>query len=110
MEETTEIVDKTIPCKTCQKDFIWTASEQKYYEKKGFKKQPQKCSDCRDKANKLRGENMFYIHCGVCEKDAVMIAPPPKDRVAICSACYDKFIKDSKNKKPEEKVETEVKA
>jgi hypothetical protein len=105
MEES-EIKDRKIPCKTCQKDFVWTASEQRYYQKKGFKKQPQKCSDCREKANKLRNENMFYIHCGICDKNAVMIAPPPKDRVAICSDCYEKFVKEFQENKAKQEPST----
>ena len=94
--EDVELQDRKLTCRTCQKDFDWSKEEQRYYAKKGFKKQPQKCSDCRDKANKLRGENMFYIHCGICDKDAVMITPPPKDRVAICANCYNKFVDEFK--------------
>jgi len=86
--------DKIIVCKTCQKEFLWSAQEQKYYQKKGFKKKPQKCNSCREKANKLRDSSMFYIHCGLCDADGVMLAPPPKDRVAICENC---FLKLSKN-------------
>jgi len=98
MEETTPpktYQDKTLYCKTCQKRFNWSAREQKYYEKKGFKKQPQKCSSCREKANKLRGEAMFYIHCGLCDKDGVSLSPPPKDRVALCQECYNKLVKEA---------------
>ncbi|MFH1854970.1 MAG: zinc-ribbon domain containing protein [bacterium] len=110
MEENT-IEDKVLTCRTCQKEFPWSKQEQRYYEKKGFKKQPQKCSDCRDKANKLRNENMFYIHCGLCKKDAAMITPPPKDRVAICDDCYKKSVKEYQKNKPLEKpAETPVKA
>ena len=97
MENIAEIKDKLLTCKTCQKDFEWSAKEQRYYAKKGFKKQPQKCSDCRSKANKLRNEQMFYIHCAFCDKDAAMITPPPKDRVSICEACYNDFIKKAES-------------
>jgi len=83
--------DQVVTCKTCQQDFKWSAKEQIYYQKKGFKKKPQKCADCREKANKLRDGNMFYIHCGICGQDAKMISPPPKDRVALCESCYNKL-------------------
>jgi len=90
--------DMEIDCKTCQKTFVWTAKEQEHYKKKGFMKKPQKCSSCREKANKLREQNMFYVHCALCKNDAVFISPPPKDRVAICSQCYNKLVKEySKN-------------
>jgi len=88
-----EFKDKKIVCKTCMKEFLWSAKEQKYYLKKGFKKKPQKCSDCRGQANKLRNQSMFYIHCGLCDKEATFLAPPPKDRVAICEKCYLDLVK-----------------
>lgn len=97
MENTTS-EDLLVTCKTCQKDFKWSAKEQEYYKKKGFKKKPQKCSNCREKANKLRDDTMFYIHCGICDKDAKMITPPPKDRVAICEKCYLELVEKSKTK------------
>lgn len=84
--------DRVIICKSCQKEFMWSAKEQAYYEKKGFKKQPQKCSSCREKANKLRDGSAFYVHCGICDKDAAMLNPPPKDRVGICAECYKKLV------------------
>ena len=96
--ENSTFKDLNISCKTCQRGFKWSAKEQEYYLKKGFKKKPQKCADCREKANKLRDENMFYIHCGICDKDAKMISPPPKDRVAICEKCYLLLTEDSKKK------------
>lgn len=90
--------DMDISCKTCQRTFTWKAGEQEHYKNKGFTKKPQKCSSCRDKANKLRDQNMFYVHCAFCDNDAVFISPPPKDRVAICSQCYNKLVKKySKN-------------
>jgi hypothetical protein len=85
--------DMDINCKTCQKVFTWKTGEQEHYKSKGFTKKPQKCSACREKANKLRDQNMFYVHCALCENDAVFISPPPKDRVAICSQCYNKLVK-----------------
>lgn len=86
--------DMVIPCKSCQKDFVWSANEQRYYQKKGFKKKPQRCDSCRDKTNELRKENMFYVHCSFCDKDAKMLVPPPKDRVGICEECFKKLSKD----------------
>jgi len=89
-----KIEDMTIPCKSCQKDFVWSANEQRYYQKKGFKKKPQRCDSCRDKTNELRKENMFYVHCSFCAKDGKMLVPPPKDRVGICEECFKKLSKD----------------
>lgn len=38
--------DKTLTCKKCGKEWIWTAKEQKFFKEKGFFK-PSMCKDCR---------------------------------------------------------------
>lgn len=40
------LTDQTIKCKKCEKDFVWTVSEQKFYKEKGFFK-PSICKVCR---------------------------------------------------------------
>ncbi|KJZ84366.1 hypothetical protein ClosIBUN13A_CONTIG232g03684 [Clostridium sp. IBUN13A] len=39
--------DKTIVCKDCGKDFVFTVGEQEFYKEKGFDNEPVRCPDCR---------------------------------------------------------------
>lgn len=39
--------DKTLVCKDCNKEFIFTEGEQAFYKEKGFENEPQRCMDCR---------------------------------------------------------------
>ena len=39
--------DKTLVCKDCGKEFVWTAGEQEFYASRGFENQPQRCKPCR---------------------------------------------------------------
>lgn len=39
--------DKTIICKDCGKEFIFTEGEQAFYAEKGFTNEPVRCSECR---------------------------------------------------------------
>ena len=39
--------DKTLICKDCGKEFVFTAGEQEFYAEKGFQNQPQRCRPCR---------------------------------------------------------------
>lgn len=39
--------DKTIVCKDCGKEFIFTVRDQEFYAEKGFQNEPQRCKDCR---------------------------------------------------------------
>ena len=43
-----ELKDKTIKCKKCENEFIWTVREQEFYKEKGFYR-PSYCKDCRKK-------------------------------------------------------------
>ncbi|MBD7910230.1 MULTISPECIES: zinc-ribbon domain-containing protein [Clostridium] len=47
--------DKTITCKDCGKEFIFTVGEQEFFKEKGFENDPVRCPDCRKarKAEKL---------------------------------------------------------
>lgn len=39
--------DKTIVCKDCGKEFVFTVGEQEFYEEKGFTNAPVRCKECR---------------------------------------------------------------
>ena len=36
--------DKTLVCKECGKEFVFTAGEQAFYAEKGFQNEPTRCS------------------------------------------------------------------
>ena len=40
--------DKTLVCKDCGAEFVFTAGEQEFYAEKGFQNEPQRCKACRD--------------------------------------------------------------
>jgi DNA-directed RNA polymerase subunit RPC12/RpoP len=39
--------DKTLVCKDCGKEFIFTVGEQEFYKEKGFENEPVRCPECR---------------------------------------------------------------
>jgi DNA-directed RNA polymerase subunit RPC12/RpoP len=41
--------DKTIKCKDCEQEFVFTVKEQEFYKEKGFTNDPVRCPDCRKK-------------------------------------------------------------
>lgn len=47
------MADKTLVCKDCGKEFIFTEGEQEFYREKGFTNEPVRCKDCR-KLNKQK--------------------------------------------------------
>ena len=46
--------DKTITCRDCGTDFVFTAGEQEFYAQKGFTNEPTRCPSCRQQ-RKARG-------------------------------------------------------
>ena len=41
--------DKTIVCRDCGAEFVFTVGEQEFYAEKGFTNEPVRCRDCRQK-------------------------------------------------------------
>ena len=39
--------DKTLTCKDCGQEFVFTAGEQEFYAEKGFQNEPQKRRNCK---------------------------------------------------------------
>ena len=48
--------DKTLVCKDCGAEFVFTAGEQQFYAEKGFTNEPHRCPACR-KARKQQRAN-----------------------------------------------------
>ena len=85
--------DKTLVCKECGEDFVFTAGEQDFYEEKGFQNEPARCKSCRDsrKANRRSGSRPRVMHeavCAECGATAQVPFLPKNDRPIYCSECY----------------------
>jgi CxxC-x17-CxxC domain-containing protein len=88
--------DKVLICRDCGKEFTWTASEQEFYQKKGFENAPVRCPDCRAlkkaRMNDDRGgpRQMFEITCSECGKKDTVPFQPKGDRPVLCRDCFRK--------------------
>ena len=47
--------DKTLQCRDCGQDFVFTAGEQEYYAQKGFTNEPRRCPSCRQARKAQQG-------------------------------------------------------
>ena len=54
--------DKTLVCKDCGNEFVFTAGEQEFYAEKGFQNEPTRCKACRQarKASRPAAGNVDY--------------------------------------------------
>lgn len=83
--------DRTLKCKDCGADFIFTAGEQEFYKEKGFTNEPQRCKNCRDAKKQSRNSEreMFIATCDQCGGEAKVPFKPHDDRPVYCSRCFD---------------------
>lgn len=51
------MADKTMKCKDCGQDFIFTEGEQAFYKEKGFENEPQRCPTCRKSRKQAKFES-----------------------------------------------------
>jgi CxxC-x17-CxxC domain-containing protein len=92
-----EFVDKTLRCRECGQDFVFTAGEQEFYQQKGLMNEPGRCPTCRSQrrlanVNRERGpREMHKITCAECGAEAEVPFLPRNDKPVYCSACYDRL-------------------
>ena len=111
--------DRTLICKDCGSEFIFTAGEQEFYAEQGFENEPKRCKACRDarKSGDFKRQ-LFETVCAACSGKATVPFEPSGERPVYCSACFeeinnakangedvDDVIASIKQRSQEEKVE-----
>ena len=82
--------DKTLICKECGQEFIFSAGEQEFYAEKGFQNEPTRCKSCRA-ARKANGGNRREMHeavCAACGKVTQVPFLPSGDKPVYCNECF----------------------
>ena len=86
--------DRTLKCKDCGKDFVFTAGEQQFYAEKGFENEPVRCKDCRDMRKRSREggssgpREMYDAVCAQCGAETQVPFKPRNDRPILCRDCF----------------------
>ena len=108
--------DKTITCRDCGMDFVFTAGEQEFYAQKGFTNEPTRCPSCRQQRKASGGgrgsrdsygdrdsygggsrggyssgggqREMHTAICASCGKEAQVPFVPRGDKPVYCSDCF----------------------
>ena len=82
--------DKTLTCKDCNKEFVWTAGEQEFYQQKGFENPPFRCPDCRQNRKMDRQANRpkTKITCAKCGKEDEVPFVPRNGTDVLCRDCF----------------------
>jgi CxxC-x17-CxxC domain-containing protein len=94
--------DKKLTCKECGVEFDFTASEQAFYEEKGFQNEPSRCPECRA-ARKARNNGrqsggfhqreMYTVTCSNCGAEAQVPFKPTEGKPVYCRDCFQNIKK-----------------
>ncbi len=114
--------DKTLTCRDCGNDFVFTAGEQEFYASKGFVNEPTRCPSCRQ-ARKMSGggggagagssrmstarvsndlgvarERVTHkVVCANCGQETTVPFIPRGHRPVYCSDCFDQMRGNSRS-------------
>ena len=92
-------VDKTLTCRDCGREFVFTAGEQQFYQSRGLVNEPGRCSECRRARKAAGGGGGGYGYQSGGDRNAAFGGgqyggggydrPRPRREMfpAICSAC-----------------------
>ncbi len=101
--------DKTLTCRDCGQEFIWTAGEQEFYASRGLQNAPTRCPTDRAARRASGGgargygggggyggsggyggqREMFSATCSNCGREARVPFQPRGDRPVYCSDCFE---------------------
>ena len=112
IESSMNFNDKTLVCRDCNQEFVFTSGEQEFYASKGLTNSPTRCPSCRSarKAQSGGGYNdrrggggggggyrdrgdrdsrqMYSATCSSCGGEALVPFQPRGDKPVYCSNCY----------------------
>ncbi|MDO5144430.1 MAG: zinc-ribbon domain containing protein [bacterium] len=84
--------DKTLVCKDCGNEFVFSAGEQAFYAEKGFQNEPTRCKSCRQARKASRPSDgsrpMYDAVCADCGKSFKLPFQPSADRPVYCPDCF----------------------
>ena len=82
--------DKTLVCKDCGAEFIFSAGEQEFYAEKGLENEPLRCKECSIARKKSirQSKEMFEIVCAQCGKVDKVPSEPKNDKPVYCSEFF----------------------
>lgn len=89
--------DKTLVCRDCGAEFLFTAGEQEFYQSRGLRNEPGRCPECRaaKRRSRLGGysspRETYPVICAACGIETEVPFQPRNDRPVYCSDCFAKI-------------------
>jgi CxxC-x17-CxxC domain-containing protein len=90
--------DKSLSCRDCGTDFVFSAGEQEFHASKGFTNSPSRCPACRSQRKSEGGfgggrrssgpREMFSATCSSCGRTCEVPFQPTGSKPVYCSDCF----------------------
>ncbi|MBI2846975.1 MAG: zinc-ribbon domain containing protein [Chloroflexi bacterium] len=92
------LADKTLTCKDCGAQFVFTIGEQEFYARHGLQNEPRRCPECRSAKRNVRDGGSYSrgprettpAVCATCGKDFELPFVPRLGRPVYCPECFQK--------------------
>lgn len=85
-------VDKTLTCRECGNEFVFTVGEQEFYQSRNLTNEPRRCPSCRmarrDAPRAGAGREMHEVVCSQCGRVAQVPFLPSGARPVYCNDCF----------------------
>ncbi len=93
--------DRTLTCRDCNRQFIFSAGEQEFYESRGFTNEPARCPECRSLRRQERGggrtaveapqarRKMYQAICAECGQPTEVPFEPSGNKPVYCWNCFE---------------------
>lgn len=88
--------DKTLTCRDCGTEFLFSSGEQEFYASRGLMNEPSRCPSCRAarKAERAAGADgspreMHEVTCAQCGGVARVPFVPRNEKPVYCSSCFE---------------------
>ncbi|MCL4543215.1 MAG: zinc-ribbon domain containing protein [Chloroflexi bacterium] len=106
-------MDKTLVCRECGREFIFTAGEQEFFASRGLTNEPGRCPECRaarkgasrggersrgygdgssndrrDSYGERAPRQMYTVTCSACGREAQVPFQPTSGKPVYCSDCF----------------------
>jgi CxxC-x17-CxxC domain-containing protein len=92
--------DKALTCAECGATFTFSATDQEFFQSKGYTNEPKRCPECRQAKKAERNgysnsnygapRQMFPATCSECGKTTEVPFQPRGNKPVYCSDCYRK--------------------
>jgi CxxC-x17-CxxC domain-containing protein len=91
----TTYADKSLTCRDCGIEFMFTAGEQEFYQTKGLLNEPGRCPECRALRREgravTRARSMHEVTCAICSTVTLVPFLPTQGRPVYCQDCFQQI-------------------